>query len=163
MFTNTFNNNNNEMMMEEKKVKIECKTFYVSHYPTIQEVFNFMRRIDKRIAGKTRCVDIVSCETGEVYAIRDELGLWENFVSDDNEAYTELSTEQTTEDKKIPEALENLAIDGFSTTVIHKGDIVRYPTEFMGLIPQFGEIFRVGPNVGTCIGVADSHVLMYVQ
>lgn len=52
-------------------------TYYLTKIPTFPELAEMCKRIDRAIDLADEHIDIVSMETGEVYAIRDSLGLWE--------------------------------------------------------------------------------------
>lgn len=52
-------------------------TYYLTQRPTFSELAEMCKRIDHTIDLADKHIDLVSMETGEVYAIRHQCNMWE--------------------------------------------------------------------------------------
>ena len=52
-------------------------TYYLTKIPTFSDLAEMCKRIDHTIDLADKHIDIVSMETGEVYAIRHQFNMWE--------------------------------------------------------------------------------------
>lgn len=52
-------------------------TYYLTQRPTFSELAEMCKRIDHTIALANKPIDIVSMETGEIYATRHQCNMWE--------------------------------------------------------------------------------------
>ena len=52
-------------------------TYYLTQVPTFLELAEMCKRIDNTIDLADKHIDLVSMETGEVYAIRHQCNMWE--------------------------------------------------------------------------------------
>ena len=52
-------------------------TYYLTQKPTFLELAEMCKRIDHTVALANKHIDLVSMETGEVYAIRHQCNMWE--------------------------------------------------------------------------------------
>ena len=52
-------------------------TYYLTQAPTFLELAEMCKRIDHTIDLADKHIDLVSMETGEVYAIRHQCNMWE--------------------------------------------------------------------------------------
>lgn len=51
------------------------KEFYITYEPTLQELYHLATKLDDTITSG-HIINIISAKTGEIYAVRDEDGLW---------------------------------------------------------------------------------------